>query len=239
VKGQQLPLSVQLRDPPRFDNFVVGPNGFAVSALRRLAVADDGPRAILLHGPAGSGRTHLLQALVRAAAHAGRSSIYLPLISLRDSGPEALDGFSRIQVVAFDDVDAVVQDRQWALAVLRLTDELRARNARWAASSVKPAIDDTGMLPDLRTRLSAAMACGLAPLNDVQRAELLHQAATMRGLRMPDYVCNWILGHLPRDNASLVRAIERLDGIALPLKGRLTHQFLEETLLPAPPAPPP
>ncbi|MDR3415987.1 MAG: DnaA/Hda family protein, partial [Nevskia sp.] len=77
--GTQLTLSVQLAEAAAFDNFHAGPNAAAVAALRELAEADGGRASILLHGASGSGRTHLLQAVARAAARLGRRAAYLPL----------------------------------------------------------------------------------------------------------------------------------------------------------------
>ena len=59
-----------------------------------------------LHGPAGSGKTHLLQAACRDHRHGA----YLPLDRLRSAGPALLDGFEAQALVAIDHADAVAGD---------------------------------------------------------------------------------------------------------------------------------
>src|SRR5690606_28794648 len=58
----QLVLDILPSADPSFDNFVVGSNYEAVDALRLLTPG----RAVYLWGPEGCGKTHLLQAAVRA-----------------------------------------------------------------------------------------------------------------------------------------------------------------------------
>src|SRR5262245_29921302 len=104
MKGAQLPLAVQLRDTATFATFHAGGNGEALAALHALA----GP--VLLYGPPGSGRTHLLQALSRE-----RRASYLPLRELRALGPAVLDGFDPARGACCDDVDAIAGARDWCV----------------------------------------------------------------------------------------------------------------------------
>ena len=64
---KQIPLAIGPEPARTFENFLPGANGEALAHL--LALAPDAP-PVYLWGPAGSGKTHLLHALVeRAAAH--------------------------------------------------------------------------------------------------------------------------------------------------------------------------
>ncbi|MGH8482690.1 MAG: DnaA regulatory inactivator Hda, partial [Nevskiaceae bacterium] len=64
MKGLQLPLGVQLPDTASFETYCAGPNAETVAALRAV-LAPDAPPVLLLYGPPGSGKSHLLQALTR------------------------------------------------------------------------------------------------------------------------------------------------------------------------------
>lgn len=219
MKGAQLPLAVQLRDAASFSSYFSGPNIEAVAALRELR------QPLLLYGLAGSGRTHLLQAACRQ--HGGA---YLPLAALVEAGPDILDGYSAAGVLYLDDIDAVSNRRDWNLALLRLLDGLRADGRRFVLSAVAAPGRLDVALPDLRTRLAQCAVIGLRPLDDTQRAELLHLRAQIRGLELPDDVVRWLLRTLPRDTGSLLDALDTLDRGSLTAKRRLTLPLAQSLL---------
>lgn len=219
MKGQQLPLSVQLRESASFETFYIGPNALAVNALREL----DG--TVLIYGAASSGRTHLLQAVARE-----RRCPYLPLTELREMGPDALEGLSQPAVLCLDDLDAVSDDRDWAMALLRLLDARRSTR-KLTVLSAGAAPDRANIaLPDLRTRLMLCAVFGLKPLDDTDRETLLRERARARGLEMPPEVSAWLMKQLPRDAGSLLNALDALDRAALSAKRRLTVPFVQTVI---------
>jgi DnaA-homolog protein len=219
MKGAQLPLAVQLRDTASFDSYHAGPNAEALAAVRELA------QPLLLYGPPGCGRTHLLQAACRT--HGGA---YLPLAVWRSHGPALLAGYDQAPALFIDDLDAVSSDSDWCIALLRLIDVLRAGGRRYAiAAAAAPERLDCA-LPDLRTRLRQCLVFGLRPLDDAQRADLLRLRAQHRGLAMPDEVARWLLNTRARDTASLLDALDALDRAALSAKRRLTLPLAQAVL---------
>ena len=235
MRGLQLPLGVQLSDTASFESYHAGPNAEVVAALR--AVADDaGPPLLFVYGPAGSGKSHLLQALVRAAAPA-RGCAYLPLAQFdaADIG-EALQGFDQADLACLDDVDAVAGDAGGAVALLRLLDALRAHGGRCVIAASAPPERLGAALPDLRTRLTAAATYGLKPLTDADRERLLLDRARARGLELPQDAARALLARLPRDAGSLVDAMDRLDRALLSAQRRLTLSFVQQWLRDHPPA---
>lgn len=226
MKGQQLPLAVQLRDSASFESFYAGANSEAVTALRAARTN------IFLFGAPASGKTHLLQATARAAGAA-----YLPLAQLAGLGPDVLEGYSGVPALCLDDADAVLTRRDWALALLRLLDGLGARGARYVISA-QSAPERLGIvLPDVRTRLNACALFGLRPLNDEDRSILLRERAQARGLELSEDVARWLLTRLARDTGTLLQALEQLDRASLSAKRRLTLPFVQTVLVQSVPAP--
>lgn len=219
MKGQQLPLSVQLRESASFDSFYVGPNALAVDALREL------DSAVLIYGAMASGRTHLLQAVARE-----RRCPYLPLIDIREMGPDVLEGLDQPAVLCLDDLDAVSDDRDWSIVLLRLLDARRSANKATVLSASAAPDRANIVLPDLRTRLMLCAVFGLKPLDDSDRETLLRERARARGLEMPVEVSAWLMKQLPRDAGSLLSALEALDRAALSAKRRLTVPFVQTVL---------
>lgn len=219
MKGQQLPLSVQLRESASFDTFYVGPNALAVNALHEL------DSAVLIFGATASGRTHLLQAVAR-----DRHCPYLPLMDIREMGPDVLEGLDQPAVLCLDDLDTVSDDLDWSMALLRLLDARRSAN-KITVLSASAAPDRANIaLPDLRTRLMLCAVFGLKPLDDNDRETLLRERARARGLEMPVEVSAWLMKQLPRDAGSLLSALDALDHAALSAKRRLTVPFVQSVL---------
>src|SRR5688572_25882615 len=100
MKGLQLPLGVQLPDTASFESFHAGPNAEVLAAVRG-ACEPSGPPLVWLFGPKASGKSHLLQALTRAAARQCACA-YVPLRELAAEGvasQDALDGLERADLV--------------------------------------------------------------------------------------------------------------------------------------------
>lgn len=230
MKGQQLPLAVALRETSSFASFHPGPNTQAVQTLRGL-LTPGGSLALLLHGPAGSGKTHLLQALGREAAESRISSSYLPLAEVIGDGPAALDGLEQFKLIAVDGLDSLPLDDAWTLALLRLLDACKARGGNLVLTARKPPSQLHLGRPDLDTRLAACASFGLKPLSDDDRARLLMLRAHARGLHLPDEVAHYLLKRLVRDVGSLLEAVEALDRASLSAQRRLTIPFVQAVLL--------
>lgn len=227
MKGVQLPLGVSLAESASFDSWFAGPNAEAVRALR-AASAGDVP-LVLLYGPAGSGKSHLLQAVVRDAAGT-RSCAYLPLAEFAAESPlEVTEGLELPEILCIDDADRGLGSVGWSEALLRLLDARRARGLRTIVSA-SAAPDRLPGLPDLRTRLAAGATYGLKPLDDAQRGEFLRERAKARGLELPPDAADALLSKLPRDPGSLSEAIERLDRDLLSEKRKLTLSFVQQWL---------
>jgi len=65
---KQLALTLSACAGPTFGNFVIGANAEVVNALQAVARGDHAERFVYLWGAPGSGRTHLLAAVVAASA---------------------------------------------------------------------------------------------------------------------------------------------------------------------------
>src|SRR3989304_920750 len=74
---KQLVLDIALPAAPTLDNFVPGRNAELVAALYALANGAGKERFIYLWGADGSGRSHLLRAVVDAARRNGRRTVWI------------------------------------------------------------------------------------------------------------------------------------------------------------------
>jgi DnaA family protein len=210
---RQLALDLLQPAPPTLENFVPGRNAEALATLRRLAAGGLGERIVFLWGEAGSGRSHLLQAL--AAAAGGRA--WRP-----EDAPEA-PGLSLV-----DDVERLDGPAQVALFNRLNVVRERADAACVAAGAAPPS--RLPLREDLRTRLAWGLVYQLQPLGDDDKAEALRRQAEARGLALGADVVETMLARLPRDMRTLAAALEALDGYALALKRPLTSALLRQWL---------
>ena len=224
----QLPLALRLAPEATFETYHAGPNAQAVAALRRLA-AGGGEGLVYLHGPPGTGKSHLLQAACRAAGEG--AAVWLPLEALaRGAGPGALAGLERLGLVCLDGLEAVAGVEAWERALVGLMAASGASGTRLAlAARAAPAALPV-RLPDLRSRLGWGLVLGLRPLDDAGRAAALRLRAAARGLELPSETVAFLLRRCPRDPASLFALLDRLDRASLAARRRLTVPFVRALL---------
>jgi DnaA family protein len=115
---RQLPLGVRLADRAVFANFLPARNVEALEHARRVA-AGEFAGLTWLCGPAGVGKTHLLQAICSAASARLRAG-YVPLGEFASLGIEVLEGLAQLECLCMDVLDAVVGRLEWERALFAL-----------------------------------------------------------------------------------------------------------------------
>lgn len=223
---RQLTLGIGWNAEATLAQFVAGPNADALAALRGELGAATEP--LMLHGVAGTGKTHLLQAASRELAD-GTSS-YVPLAAVSELSPALLEGLDAMALVTLDDVQAIAGRRDWEEAVFHLFNGIRARGGRLllAARQAPGALDLT--MPDLTSRLQWGLVYRLQPLDEDALLLALQQRAGQRGLELSAEVGRFLLTRFPRDCHSLFGLLETLDQAALAAQRRLTIPFVRQVL---------
>jgi DnaA family protein len=223
---RQLPLNVRLAERARFSGYFAGPNAAALARLEALARH---PQAGLLwlHGPAGTGKSHLLQAL--CAAHGG-DALYLPLDGILSMGAAALAGWQGAALLCIDALAAVTGQQDWEHGLFNLYRDCEERAVPILMAARETPRQLPFALPDLASRCAAGELLGILPLDEAQQRAALVASAAARGLELPEDAVRFLQRHLARDTASLFAALERLDAAALAAQRRLTLPFVRETL---------
>jgi DnaA-homolog protein len=223
---RQLPLTMRLRGRAVFDDFLPGANAAAVGQLRAVA-AGAAAAPIWLAGPAGAGKTHLLQAV---CAERGAAAAYLPLRELRSLGPAALEGWQGADCLCLDELEAVIGRRDWEQALFNLYREAEERSAQLLATAPAPPAQLPFVLPDLATRFAAGLIYTLQPLDEAAQREALQLHARRRGLTLPDETALYLQRRFRRDMTTLYNLLDTLDEAALQAQRRLTIPFIREVL---------
>jgi DnaA-homolog protein len=222
---EQIPLGVRIHDRATFASFFVGDNAQVVATLAALA-RPDGFGILYLHGPPGSGKSHLLQALCAAVP----GSAYFPLLQLQSLGPAIFDGCELLPAIAIDGLEQVAGQGPWEQRLFSLYAECDARRTRLLIAGTELALNLGLELPDLRSRLTAVDLPALRLLNDQQQVQALKLRASTRGLELPDEAALYLQRRYPRDMATLHALLDQLDAASLREQRRLTVPFIREVI---------
>ncbi len=222
----QLPLRLQWQGGDGFERFVCDDANTAVVHALRHWLGESGSPIFFLHGPAGSGRTHLLQASVQRMG-----GLYLPLRELADVDPvEVCEGLEQLPLLALDDIDAVAVDVAWAEALFHLCNRCFAAGHRLLVSADVAPAGIGCALEDLRSRLGWGGSFRLAPLAEAGCRELLARRGAELGLQLPLAVLDYLLARAPRAAAPLLTLLDQLDRRSLAEQRRLTIPLVRSVL---------
>lgn len=212
----QLLLGIAPEWIPALDNFVAGRNVELLAALRQALAASQGGRMLYVWGEPGSGKSHLLQAVVGHAQAAGLTATYA-------SGE--VPGVA--QLVAVDDVEKLDDAAQ--VELFALYNRLRESGDMLVVSGTQaPAF--LALRDDLRTRLGWGLVYQVQALNDEEKAQALQQHAMARGFNLPAEVTTYLLRHGRRDLPALLATLDALDAHCLRLKRAASVPLLKEVM---------
>lgn len=229
-RNRQLPLGIRLRPEATFDGFVPGYNAEVVATLRE---SFDQPRSLYLWGGAGSGKSHLLQAVCHDAAQRGIGVVYLPLAQAQELAPEMLEGLELLPRICVDDIQAIAGQADWEQALFHLYNRVRERDGGLVIAGAAPVAALGLELPDLGTRLAWDLVFQLQPLDDDALQQALRLRAQALGMELNEEVAAYMLRRCVRDVSVLFALLERLDRESLSAQRRLTIPFVREFLDPA------
>jgi DnaA family protein len=212
----QLLLDISPDWRPTLDNFVVGSNAELLFGLREALAGHSTERCFYIWGEAGSGKSHLLHAMVESAQQAGHSVLYA-----QSSVPEAAE------VVTVDDVESCNAEAQ--IALFNLYNEMREQGGVLLVSgSVAP--QHLSLRPDLRTRLGWGLIYQLQGLSEQEKALALTEHAKAKGFILPPDVAQYLLNHGRRDLPSLLATLDALDELSLRLHRAPSVPLLKQVM---------
>lgn len=227
--SRQLALAIQLNNDATLDDFCWGDNALLQQQLQQ-ALNGVGERLIYLWGNAGSGKSHLLQACCQAVS-ANHSAIYLPLQTLKEWGPDVLEGIDEQTWISIDDLDAIATNTVWEEALFHLYNRVRDNEQTTLIISGKyPPSNMSISLPDLRSRLSWGLVIQLNELRDDEKINTLKLHAEKRGFELPSSVGQFLLKRCSRNMHDLNTLLNRLDEASLIAQRKITIPFVKDVL---------
>lgn len=229
MTAQQLTLDLGRAPEQRFDTFFPGPNAEALASVRGFGYGTLHARSLVLHGPPGSGKTHLINACAHALASRG--------LRVHHADPEAWTDPERPETLP-ENVDAVVADGNHSCLPSALEAALftwynaRATQGGLMLVALRPPLAASEMRADLRTRLAAGLVVRLLPLDDAHLRQALSVHAQARGLSLNESVLQYLVTRFSRDMGTLTAIVEGLDTLSLAEKRAISLPLLRTLIIP-------
>ncbi|MFN4058707.1 MAG: DnaA ATPase domain-containing protein [Roseinatronobacter sp.] len=215
----QSPLPLVLPASYARADFVQAPCNHDALALINAAVLPSGK--LVVTGPEGSGKTHLLHVWATA-----QKAVVLPVAHLAQLDLAGL----RVQAVALDDASAIATDQAAQTALFHLHNLLAERGGQLLLTARAPVRDWGLTLPDLASRLQAATHVTLGRPDDDLLAAVLAKHFADRQVRVPDTLIPFLLARIERSLGAAQRVAALLDTESLARGKPITRAFAAEVL---------
>ena len=183
------------------EDFLVAPcNEAAVAWLDRWP---DWPGpALVIHGPPGSGKSHLAEVWRRRSG-----AEIVPAARLADVVPDT----GRVPALVIDGLDGPINER----ALLHTYNAMAERGGHLLLTALAPPARWPLALPDLASRLRLAPAVTLGLPDDTLLAALMLKLFADRQITVAPEVPAYVVPRIERTFEAAVRLVERLDRAAL------------------------
>lgn len=176
---------------------------------------------MLVHGPTGVGKSHLLEGIWRAVRGASprRTAIYLSaeqfttqfLEALRGAG---LPGFRRkyrgVDLLLIDDLQFFIGKRSTQIELLHTVDTLMREGRQLVLAADRPPSELPELGPELTTRLQSGIVCRLEPPDLEARRGIVKRWADEMQMVVPDEVVDMIAVRVASNARALKGAMCRL-----------------------------
>lgn len=228
--NEQLPLPIHQVDDATLENFYGDNNLLLLDSLRKNAI-ELKQQFFYVWGAKGCGKTHLLRAFSNDNIAHQRSAIYVPFSKSQYFSPTVLENLEHQDLVCLDDLQAVIGQPEWELAIFDLFNRIKAEGKTLLLISADQSPSSLPVkLPDLNSRLMWGEIYQLNALTDEQKVKVLQRNAYQRGIQLPDDTANFLITRLARDMHTLLDGLDKLDKASLQAQRNLTIPFVKEIL---------
>lgn len=224
----QLPLAVHLRPDARLGELYVEPNEECLQWLTSVWARSE-EQFCWLDAGAGAGLSHVLQAVAQQSEQQGKAVFYVSFAANAQLRPELLSELPVFDVLCLDDVDAVIGQPDWDLALMHCFNEMRAQQKQLLMGShLGLTVLRNSILPDLGSRLSWGMVMHWQ--RPLQWALAVEHAARARGLVFDTATSAYVALRTPRNWPQLMSTLSLIDQAALVAKRRITIPFIRQVM---------
>ena len=226
----------------RFDEFVVGSsNRLAYASALGCTERLGGISPLVLHGPTGVGKTHLLEAIVDTARRA-HPEIETALISAEQFTTaflEALNGtglpsfrrkFRGLHLLAVDDIQFLAGKKATLVELVHTLDALQRDGKQIIFTADRSPAELAFLGPELRNRLLGGLVVGLESPDMQTRVGITGRMAARLGLELPHDVREFVAARFTNHARELSGALKRLLAAGRAYERRIDLALAQQTL---------
>ena len=205
----------------------MGQEDFLIAPCNEEAVAwiDAWPNwpapALCVHGPPGSGKTHLAQ-VWRARSDAVEATV----AAMRNHTPGDLLAGKTACIVDAPILESEADER----ALLHLYNTIAERQGHLLLTALQPPARSTYRLDDLRSRLAAAPAVAIGAPDEGLLGAVMIKLFADRQLEVDQEVITYLVMRIERSFEAMRRVVETVDRSALAKRRKVTVRLVREVL---------
>lgn len=224
--ARQMAFDLPLRPARgRGDFFVSGSNYTALAAVEGWQGWQG--RKLILTGPEGSGKSHLVQVWAELA-----DALVIEADAIARADPATLAGRN----VALEDAERLAGDAEAEATAFHLHNLVLAEGGSLLVTARTPPARWGLDLPDLLSRMQGAPIVALAPPDEVLLSAVLVKLFTDRQIRASAQLVTYLAARIERSFTAAQTAVAELDRMALAERRPVTHKLAERLFRPDPDA---
>jgi chromosomal replication initiator protein len=227
---------------PGLAGFIVGPsNEYALRAAELTAAGRQQASPLVLCGPTGVGKTHLLRAIQQEfRLHNPRKvAVYLTAEQFTTGYVEAVRGSGLpsfrqkcrgASLLVIDDLQFFVGKRRTIEELLYTLDTLAAEGRQIVLASDRGLAELRALGPELVSRLAGGLICEMGPAEFATRLGIVRQFAEEAGAQLADDIAKLLAMQITAGARELRGAIHRLKAMCTALNEPISRSVAERAI---------
>jgi DnaA family protein len=223
---KQLPLNFKQGNQKSFKDFISTNNIGIIDSLKGFS--QSGESLLYLWGETGSGKSHLLHALIQNIKADDKSAVVLmPEDIAQRQNLSLIDMFDYICI---DEVERVAKDSLLEESLFQWINEIRQARKKIILASQVPNMPEQWQLPDLCSRLQSGRTHQLKHLDRAQVLLVFKNQAETMGIVIDQRIERYLQNNCSMNMKFLTQLLLKLDQATLVHKKHITIPLLKKIL---------